>query len=162
MGTTTALVVAKQTVVALLAANAAIVADGVPVSYGAPVLPTDLKASGGAFEAVWLGDAKASHETPILTAGRRYRDETIDLEVIVQVLKRGTAGTQEAADVRAQVIAGLVETVFANLIDAGVTSFDRFEVLVGGYDHKAGHLGAGQGHGSRFELDLEITARLTP
>lgn len=160
--TGTSLAVVKAAVVAVLQADPTLAGDGVNISYQAPILPTDLKATDGDYEAVWLGDTTATVEVPILTAGNLHRDETYRLSLVVQVLKPGTSGTQAVADARAAAIFGRVETVLANNVPASVTDPARCEVLVAGWTHVTGFLPNAQGHGSRFEVTLQVTARLTP
>lgn len=160
--TGTSLAVVKAAIITVLAADATLSGDGVKISYGAPILPTDLKTDDGDYEAIWLGDTSATVEVPVLTAGNLHRDETYRVALVVQVLKPGSLGTQQAADERAAAIFGRVETVLANNVNAGVTDPARVEVLVAGWTHVTGFLANSQGHGSRFEVSLEVTARLTP
>lgn len=163
MSVGTSLVVGKKALIACLNENTALTASGVNISYQAPLLPADLKADDGDYEAIWLGGATIVNEVPILTAGHLHRDEIIRLEVFVQVLKPGSAGTQEAADTRAAELLAELERVLANNVDLGVTDPSRFEALfVGSHRHIPGFLGNGQGHGSRFDCSVEFTARLTP
>ena len=158
----TSLVVGKQALIARLNENATLTAAGVAISYQGPEQPTDLKSSDGNYEAIWLGDATITNEVPFLTAGHLYRDETIRLKLIVQVLKPGTAGDQEQADLPAQLLLAQVETTLANNVSLDVTDPARFEALFLGADQQVGFLGQGGGHGSRFECTVQFTARLTP
>lgn len=163
----TALVVGKQALIARLEENATLTAAGVKISYRSPVLPTDVKATDGDYEAIWLGDATISDGIPVLTAGALHRDETSVLDVMVQVIKPGTSGAaadlQEEADIRAAAILTEVERVLANNVDLGVTDPARFEALfLGASKHVTGFLGNGQAYGSRFDCRVEFTARLTP
>lgn len=163
----TALVVGKQALLARIRANSALTAAGVKISYRSPVVPTDLKATDGDYEAVWLGGATIRNEIPILTAGALHRDETSVLELMVQVIKPGTSGAaadiQEQADLRAAAILAEIERTLANNVDLGVTDPARFEALfLGASKHVTGFLPNGQSYGSRFECQIEFTARLTP
>lgn len=83
----TSVVTACSALIAALQADATLTAAGVRISYDAPVLPTDLKATDGDYEAIWLGDADETEDIPVLTAGHLHRDETIAQQLIVQVLK---------------------------------------------------------------------------
>jgi len=158
----TSVVVACSALIAALQADAALTAAGVNVSYDAPVLPADLQATDGDYEAIWLGDASTGYEIPILTAGHLHRDETIVQQVLIQVLKPTTAGTQLAADTRAAELLARLEDILANNVDLGVTDPARFEAVLTGSKLARGFLGNGQGHGSRFDCTIEFTARLTP
>ena len=160
--TGTSLATVKAAIFAVLAADATLSGDGVNISYGPPSLPTDLKSTDGDFEAIWLADATATLTIPLLTAGHLHRDENYRLTLVVQVLKPGSLGTQQAADARAAAILGRVEYVLANNPTASLTDPARVEVIVAGWDHVTGALGNGQGNGSRFEVSLDVTARLTP
>ena len=158
----TSVVVAGSALIAALQADTALAAAGVRISYDAPILPTDLKSTDGDYEAVWLGDADETEQIPLLTAGHLHRDETITQQLIVQVLKPTTSGTQVAADTRAVAILTRVQDVLANNVDLGVTDPARFEAVITGWRLRRGFLGNGQGHGARFEVTVEFTARLTP
>jgi len=154
----TSLVVAKKALVARIAAVAAL--DGVTVNYHQPVKARDLK-SASAFEAVWLGDASATDEVPILTGGHLYRDEHIDLGLHVQVLTLAKVDAQELADTRAAAIVAEIEGLLANDPTIGVTDPADFTVLFAGVRHVVGYL-PDQGAGSRFDCTVRITARLSP
>ena len=158
----TAVVTACSALIAALQADPSLAGDGVSVSYGAPVLPSDLQAADGDYEAIWLGDADETEEIPVLTAGHIHRDETIAQQLIVQVLKPTTDGTQLAADTRAVELLARVQDVVANNVDLAVTDPARFEAVITSWRLRRGFLGNGQGHGSRFEVTVEFTARLTP
>ncbi len=136
--------------------------DGVAVSYGAPVLPTDLKATDGDYEAIWLGDATESEQIPLLTAGHLHRDETIAQELVIQVMIPTTDGTQVAADTRAVELLGRVQDILANNVDLGVTDPARFEAVLTGWKLTRGYIGNTGGHGARFDCTVQFTARLTP
>lgn len=158
----TSVVVAGSALIAALQADATLAAAGVRISYDAPILPTDLKSTDGDYEAIWLGDADETEEIPLLTAGHLHRDETITQVVHVQVLKPTTSGTQVAADTRAVEILTRIQDVLANNVDLGVTDPARFEAVITRWRLVRGHLPSMQGHGARFEITVEFTARLTP
>lgn len=157
-----ALVTGCQALIDALQADEVLARDGVKISYAAPVVPEDLKATDGAYEAIWLGDAELEYEIPILTAGHLYRDETADQQVVIQVLVPSTAGTQQAVDLRVQEIEARLETVLANSVDLGVTDPARFEAVLTGSRFVRGRLGNTQGHGARIEAVVQFTARLSP
>lgn len=158
----TSVVTACSALIAALQADATLTAAGVRISYDAPVLPTDLKATDGDYEAIWLGDASETERIPVLTAGHLHRDETIAQQLIIQVLKPTTDGTQLAADQRAVELLTRVQDVLANNVDLDVTDPARFEAVMTGWRLVRGHLPNMQGHGARFEINVEFTARLTP
>lgn len=158
----TSVVVACTALIDTLQADTTLATDGVKISYDAPVLPTDLKTEDGAFEAIWLGDAEEDEDVPLLTGGHLHRDETIEQTLVVQVLKPGSGGTQRSADARAVEILTRVQDILANSVDLGVTDPARFEALITRWKLHRGYLGNGQGHGSRFDVNVQFTARLTP
>ena len=90
----TAVVTACSALIAALQADTTLAAAGVNISYDAPILPANLQATDGDYEAIWLGDADETEEIPVLTAGHLHRDETIAQQLIIQVLKPTTDGTQ--------------------------------------------------------------------
>lgn len=156
------IVAACSALIAVLQSDAALTAAGVNISYDAPILPADLKSTDGDFEAIWLGDATETEEIPLLTGGYLHRDETIRQVLVVQVLKPGTAGTQLAADTRAVELLARIQDVLANNVDLSVTDPARFEAVINGWRLVRGFLGNSQGHGARFEVTVDFTARLTP
>lgn len=158
----TSLVVACGALIDTIAADATLTAAGVNVSYDAPTVAADLQASDGDWEAIWLGDATETEEVPLLTAAHLHRDEVIDQILVVQVLKPGSLGTQRAADTRAVEIFSRVQSILANSVDLGVTDPARFEAVIAGWSLTRGALGNGQGNGSRIEVTVRFTARLTP
>ena len=160
--TGTSVVTACSALITALQADATLTAAGVRISYDAPVLPTDLQADDGDYEAIWLGDADETEGIPVLTAGHLHRDETIAQQLIVQVLKPTTSGTQLAADTRAVQLLARVQDILANNVDLGVTDPQRFEAVMVEARLVGGYLGNTQSRGCRFESIVEFTARLTP
>ena len=163
----TAVVTAKSALIARLQEDATLTTDGVKISYRAPVLPEDLTASDGDLEAIWLGGATITHEIPVLTAGHLHRDETAVVDLMVQVIKPGTdsdddVDLQQLADQRCAEILTHIQRILANNVDLGVTDPARFEAVFRGARQVPGYLGNGQSFGSRFECQIEFTARLTP
>jgi hypothetical protein len=158
----TSVVIACSALITALQADSVLAAAGVNISYDAPVVPEDLKSTDGDYEAIWIGDAEESEEIPLLTAGHLHRDETIDQVLVVQVLKPGSLGTQAAADTRAVEILTRVQDVLANNVDLSVTDPARFEAVLTRWKLHRGYLGNGQGHGARFDVTVQFTARLTP
>lgn len=159
----TNLVNVKDAVLARLQANATLAAEGVSITYHWPENPDDLQGDGG-FEAIWIGDAEADIDVPLLTGGALYRDETLRLTVHVQVLKDDQADDQRDADVRAEEILTEIARTFANNVDLDPgdgTSQIRSAVL-DGWKHVPGVLPDGIGHGSRFECFIEVESRLSP
>lgn len=158
----TSVVTACSALISALQADATLAAAGVNISYDAPVVPEDLKSTDGDYEAIWIGDAEETEDIPLLTASHLHRDEEIDQALVVQVLKPGTDGTQLAADTRAVEILTRIQSVLANSVDLGVTDPARFEAVITRWRLHRGFLGNGQGHGSRFDVTVQFTARLTP
>ena len=158
----TSVVIACSALITALQADSVLAAAGVNISYDAPVVPEDLKSTDGDYEAIWIGDADEDESIPILTAGHLHRDETIDQVLVVQVLKPGSLGTQAAADTRAVELLTRVQDVLANNVDLSVTDPARFEAVLTRWKLHRGYLGNGQGHGSRFDVTVQFTARLTP
>lgn len=106
-------------------------------------------------EAVWFGKAGTEDlEIPSMRAGKLHLQETYDLDVVVQVML--TEGqSQEDADLRA------VE-IFAELqqeLAAAPQSVDDIQwAKPFAWKHVGGKLGTG--HGSRFEIQVRVHARM--
>ncbi len=158
----TSIVTACSALITALQADSTLAAAGVNISYDAPIIPEDLKSTDGDYEAIWIGDADEIEDIPLLTASHLHRDETIDQALVVQVLKPGSLGTQLAADTRAVEILTRVQSVLANSVNLGVTDPGRLEAVVTRWRLHRGFLGNGQGHGARFDITVQFTARLTP
>lgn len=158
----TSIVTACSALITALQADSTLAAAGVNISYDAPIIPEDLKSTDGDYEAIWIGDADEIEDIPLLTASHLHRDETIDQALVVQVLKPGSLGTQLAADTRAVEILTRVQSVLANSVNLGVTDPARLEAVVTRWRLTRGFLGNGQGHGARFDINVQFTARLTP
>ena len=163
-----ALFVACDALITALATDVTLTADGVRVSYDAPVVPEDLTADDGDHEAIWLGDADLEYDIPLLTAGHLHRDETIRQTVVIQVLKPGVdsgddrSTLQRQADDRAVELFTRLQDVLANNVDLGVTDPARFEAVVAGGRWVRGFVPNITGRGALFEGTVEFTARLTP
>lgn len=158
----TSIVTACSALITALQADSTLAAAGVNISYDAPIIPEDLKSTDGDYEAIWIGDADEIEDIPLLTASHLHRDETIDQALVVQVLKPGSLGTQLAADTRAVEILTRVQSVLANSVNLGVTDPARLEAVITRWRLHRGFLGNGQGHGARFDVTVQFTARLTP
>lgn len=147
MATTTTLPTVKDAIITLLNGDSTF--DDVQVSYGYPGDNATQE------ESIWLGFAEADVDITALRAGRKRRDETYTLQVIVEVIKVG--GTQEEADERCAALAGAVESAIADdlQLDLGSTIFWAY---VTGWNQVGGAID--RGHACRMELELTIQARL--
>lgn len=100
---------AYSTVVATKRALRQLIAAQLPavqVKYGQPA------AIEKARECVWIGDTEGTHTVPVLTAGRKRREEDYTITVFVEVVK--DRGTLEDAEDRCEQITHAVEDVLAN------------------------------------------------
>ncbi len=109
-------------------------------------------------EALWFEDAETGTEIPLMRSGTKKVDETVDLDVVVQVLKPD-GSAQDAADARAAEI--LVE-LQQELAETPQTVDAVLWAEMVGWKHTAGLLPNGGGHGSRFEVTVRYKARLFP
>jgi len=133
--------------------------NGVKTGYQAPETKTDL-AQDAALAAVWFGDADGTDDVVALGTPL-WLDETYTVEVIVQVLRPRTDGSQQAVDAQAAAILGEVLGTVCTNPTLGITAFPRCEIVGLGWKHATGRLGTQPGHGSRFEVRLQVEARLT-
>lgn len=64
--------------------------SGVSVTYGRPMSSTLPR------EAVYVGEARGQHRVPVMTSGRKVREEAFTVDVVAAVLApRGTVQTAE-------------------------------------------------------------------
>lgn len=132
---------------------------GVKVGYQPPEAKADLKGD-TAYDAVWFGPANGSDDVFALGTPL-HLDEAYTVEVVIQVMRPRSGGTQQVADARAAAILGEVLGTVASDPTCGVTGFDRCEVVELGWKHVVGRLETHPGHGSRFDVKLGVRARLT-
>lgn len=148
MSTGTALVAFKQALRTELSIRPGLA--GVAVLYGFP--DTQMPA-----EALWFENAETESEIPLMRSGTKKVDETVDLDVVIQVLKQD-GSDQEAADIRAaQILAELQQ----ELAEAPQTVDVILWAEMVGWEHSTGLLPNG-GHGARFEVTVRYKARLLP
>lgn len=156
------LATAKSRLEAVLEARAGLA--GVPVTDGGPVSARDLQNDSGAYEAIWFGDSRTVQIEVPHTGLPVELDETYELDVVIQVLKRAEAAdTQAAATARSVALLGEVIGALAADPSLGYTptvALPILEALPQTWEHKGGWLGKGDEHGSRFVLKVRIFSRL--
>ena len=154
----------KAALVTLLTARAGL--SGVSISHQAPTKATDLKTTTGNFDAIWLGDADDSTNVVVFSGLPLRLDESYELDLMVQVLRPTTTGTQAVCDARASVLLGEVFGLLSSnptlgLADgSGTPDFARCEAVPTGWRNVTGPLPGGTGFGSRFEVRLGVEAVL--
>ncbi|SDP60742.1 hypothetical protein SAMN04487905_10624 [Actinopolyspora xinjiangensis] len=108
---------------------------------------------------IWFGeDSETEAEIPTMRAGTKTVDETVTVPLVIQVLI--TDGRDaEAADLRASALMSEVQQQLAESprIIPGVQW-----VVLTSWSHHVGPIGDTTSRGSRFDLSLQIRARLTP
>lgn len=158
MGQGSSLIAAQDALIAVLQANPDLGSGR--VSYEEPETPSDLRASDGSYESIFLGDAEADLVIPVLTGGTLYYDEALDLHLMLQVLKPAKSGTQRAANLRAVELLTEVIVTLANTPD--LNSPDVRTAVVTGWEHARGRLPKGNGHGAGFDITIRVESRLAP
>lgn len=143
--------------------------SGVPFTDSGPVKAVDLQNDSGAWEAIWVENARAPEiEIPTMGVPVTY-DESIDLDVVVQVLKRVTdpgdvAITQLLTTTRAAALLGEVIGAVAADPSLGIAATAAMpmgvEVTVKSWQQVGGWLKKGDERGARFLLTLNVFARL--
>lgn len=140
----------KSALVDALSARAGL--TGVQVSYGFPNQEVS-------DEAIWLQDANSNNSIPTYKAGASVKvEEVYTVTVACQVLM-SQGEPQETADARAVELLREVQQAVAEnprliptILHAQLT----------GWRHHGGPLETGGGHGSRFDVQVEVRARLHP
>lgn len=73
-----------------------------------------------ARETVYIADVSGNHRIPVMTSGRKHREEEVSIDVVVAVLK--ARGTSQAAEERAWELLDALENVLAD--DPTLTAVD--------------------------------------
>jgi hypothetical protein len=129
----------------------ALAADtAVQVLYAYPPDPS------GTPDIVCLGNATADVEIPTMVAGRKRRDESYTLTVVVEHVGEGES--QETADTRCLVLFGKVEDALADDPNLAIGS-TIFWAQLAGWEQVGGYTDTG--HGCRIEAQVQVRARLT-
>lgn len=123
--------------------------SGVQVSYSWPGKTVKR-------ESVWCAKATGTSSVPTMKAGRKARDETYVLEVIVEVIVEGK--DQQQADERALELAAEIENVAAD--DPRLGTDFLLSLTVENHDLDEGGP-TDTGYGARVRLGLRCNARLT-
>lgn len=121
------------------------------------------------LDLLWVQDADRRNDVDIevLSAAQPVEyDETVYLEVVVQVMRSGTAATQAATDRRAEELYGeVVGTLAGNalLVDESNPddpTADGTEARIVGFSSPAGFLPDGRGFGTRIVVEVECSSRI--
>lgn len=150
MSVGTTLVEFKSALVDALTARPGL--DGVQISYGFP----DEEVTD---EAIWLQDANANDSIPTYRAGPSVKvEEQYTVIVACQVLMGEGAPQQDADQRAAELLAEVQQAVAENprLIPT------ILHAQLSGWRHHVGLLPTGGGHGSRFDVQVQVKARLHP
>ncbi len=150
MSTGSSLIAFKQALRVALVSRQTL--TGVQVTYEYPVASIT-------GEDVWLGNAESTNRIPVMRAGTKKVDEDYTLTVIVQVLMTQSEG-QEAADLRAVALLREVQQCLAE--NPQITPEIQW-AQVSGWTHSTGPFeGGSSSRGSRFEIRVNVRARLFP
>lgn len=114
--------------------------------------------SGIGREAIWAEDADSDNEIPVMRAGVKKVDESVNTNWVLQVL-RNDGSSQRVADLRANVLFGEFQQQLAE--DPQVNETDLQWAQLAGWQMQRGLLATG-GHGVRIEITLNHRARLEP
>lgn len=149
MSTGTSLVTVKTALVDAFTARAGLA--GVQVCYGFP----DDEISD---ESIWLQEATSQDAIPVMKTGTKKIEEQYSVTVACQVL-RSEGESQQVADTRA---AELLAEVQQTLAETPRLVPDIMWAELDGWRHHVGQLPKGEGHGSRFDVQVKVRARLYP
>lgn len=151
----TAMLAFRQALVTALRARASL-AD-VQVLYA----PDDFESGDDHLqdEAIWFGDTEwVESVIPTMKAGVKHVDETFLMEFFLQVVK-ADGSTQETADIRAKALIAEVQQELATNPDLTYPTILWAEMHL--KKHHILQVNPGPGHGSKFDGDIEVHARLS-
>lgn len=149
MTTGSTLVAFKKALVAALQSRPGL--DGVRVTY-------EFTQDYVADKAIWLEGARSADRIPTMKPGTKRVEENYTLTLVIQVLA-SEGESQEAADEYALVLLSEVQQCLAEnpqLIP------EIMWATVDGWEHRIGQLPKGDGHGSGFNVRINVRARLYP
>jgi hypothetical protein len=138
---------------------------GVPVTDAGPVSAEDLQNASGAFEAIWIDDARSDGIMPPVMGVPVWLTESYIVDLVIQVLAMNEgASSQLEANVRCDAL--LHEIIGALCADptlgvASTASINYVEALPMSWEHIGGWLGGGDQRGSRYVLGIAVEVRLT-
>ena len=150
MSTGSSLVAFKRALVQALKARPGL--SGVQVTY-------DFPDGGLTGRDIWLGHAESENHIAGLRSGPKKVDEDFTLTVIAQALNT-VGGGQEAADLDATV---LLAEVQQELAENPKTTPEIMWAQLAGWTQSAGPYadGGNASRGSRFEIQVQVRARLS-
>lgn len=133
------------------------------VFYQSPMKPDELIGSDGLASVCWIGDdANAEIDTNLMMGTPLWVDETVTLELIIQVLGKDTSYDQPTVDGIAGEMLGDAIAVMLSNPSLNITDTDDiqvFQVLPVGYEQHTGFLPTGA-RAAGFKLNIEGKARL--
>lgn len=105
--------------------------------------------------AVWFAEATADIEQASIRSGTRRRLESITLKAIIEVIGKGLS--QAETDTAAVAILTAIDEGLAADVYAGMNDIVEW-IIPRNWTRAQGQLDTG--HGSRFELSLEVSTRI--
>lgn len=132
------------------------------VAYQSPREAQDMLGPGGSGIAAWFADeATANHQINVFKGAPHWIDETSRPVLRIQAVGVSTDDDQEDVDGRASEILRLAIAVLLNDPSVGLAddTIQEFEALPASYTYAGGIL-SGDHRAARFEVQIEVTARL--
>lgn len=113
------------------------------------------------MEAVWFDDMSITYEVPTMRAGSVEYEETIDIPVVIQVVREGGDNSDQLSVLRRaeEIYNGCLAAIMEDAT-LGVTSFRRFECTIESTDGPTLGRFQGDGHGARYRMNLVFVARV--
>ena len=134
------------------------------VSYEPPLTDEDVNGIDGSRQVVWFdGAAQNTTEVLVFKGAPHWFDETYNVTLILQALGKDTDDTQAAMDQAAVDMLGEAIAILASDPTVGLVNDSNIQVftaLPAGWKLAAGTLPPNL-NGARFELDIQVKARLT-
>lgn len=133
------------------------------VMYDSPTNTSEYMGADGYAAVMWLGDdADATIDTPLLMGTPLWVDETINCELIIQVLGSDTSYDQQTVDQTAATMLGSAIAILLTDPSVGVaddSDIQLFTALPIGWKNYVGTLPSGA-RAAGFKLEIEVKARL--
>ena len=132
------------------------------VSYQSPQQAKDVLGESGSGIAAWFSDeATANHSVMVFKGAPHWIDEVANPVLRIQAVGPNTDSDQEDVDASASALLYKAIAVLAADPSVGLVddTIQEFEALPAGLTYSGGLFGADQ-RGARFELAIEVSARL--
>ena len=142
--------------------------NGVDVAYGMPEKAFNVRGAAGNYDALWFeGGDDGDFDNVTFRGDGLIIDETINIDLVIQVLRPLSDGTQQLCDQRAQASLGEVWAELSRQATwdkaaLGLSNLLRLVVVPATQDWVSGRIDGKPGHLCGAVIGLQVQARWSP